>query len=63
MRRCEHGPRPRSMTLDGTRGDANVELASYELIRDGVIALLNRDVVIDVDPRFAPLGVLIRQVG
>ena len=42
--------------LHGGGGHAHVELATDEGVRDGVVVLLDLDVVVDVDSRFLPLG-------
>ena len=42
--------------LHGGGGQAHVELATDEGVRDGVVVVLDLDVVVDVDPRLLPLG-------
>ena len=45
--------------LHGLGRDPNVDLAAAQRVGDAVERVLDLDVVVDVDPRLAPLGVLV----
>ena len=45
--------------LHGLGRDPNVDLAAAQRVGDAVERVLDLDVIVDVDPRLAPLGVLV----
>ena len=49
--------------LDGTGGQPDVELATDQRVRDGVVVAVDLDVVVDVDADGLPLGEDVGGVG
>jgi len=45
--------------LDGSGRDPDLDLAAQQRVGDAVERVRDLDVVVDVDPRLAPLGVLV----
>ena len=45
--------------LDGVGRDPNVDLTAAQRVGNAVHRVLDLDVIVDVDPRLAPLGVLV----
>lgn len=47
-------------TFDPVRGQAHIDSLADQRIRDGIIMMIDFDMVIDVDGGFFPFGVFIR---
>ena len=45
--------------LDGARGDACADRLASQAVGDGVVVLVDLDVIVDADPAFLPLGIFI----